>query len=258
MHATHPETPARRLARRAPLTPMAAILLAISLGLCSGYLDVLILIVKRYFWNSEGHFRNARDFPWTVPLGHAVLMLALGLVVAGVNRFRPVPLSLRAGAWLFATFAIWSALLRTPMDGKYSLVLAAGLGRVIGDAVAAHPLRPRQTRAILATLVGVLAVAAVLSSGWQALREYRTMVGLPPSAPGARNVVVIVWDTVRAYSLSHYDYPRQNHSQPDAMGTAGRHVQTRAVARSMDLPFAFLLFHRRMALQSQFSVEVHS
>ena len=34
------------------------------------------------------------------------------------------------------------------------------------------------------------------------------MAGLPPPPPGARNVVLIVWDTVRAYNLSAYGYPR--------------------------------------------------
>ena len=34
------------------------------------------------------------------------------------------------------------------------------------------------------------------------------MAGLPPPPPGARNVVLIVWDTVRAYNLSLYGYPR--------------------------------------------------
>ena len=34
------------------------------------------------------------------------------------------------------------------------------------------------------------------------------MAGLPQPPPGARNVMLIVWDTVRAYNLSPYGYPR--------------------------------------------------
>ena len=50
---------------------------------------------------------------------------------------------------------------------------------------------------------------AAVSSGRQGLKEYRTVVGLPPGAlQAARNVVLIVWDTVRAYNLSLYGYPR--------------------------------------------------
>ena len=111
-----------------------------------------------------------------------------------------------------------------PLYGACSLLLAAGLGRVIGDAVAARGLRPRQVRSIFATLLGVLGVLAVLSSGWQAVREYRTVAGLPPPPPGARNVVLIVWDTVRAYNLSPYGYPRDTTPNLARWAQKGRQV----------------------------------
>ena len=63
-------------------------------------------------------------------------------------------------------------------------------------------------RYTLAGLLGLLVVLAALSSGRQAVREYRAVAGLPPPPPSARNVMLIVWDTVRAYNLSLYGYPR--------------------------------------------------
>jgi arylsulfatase A-like enzyme len=208
MNATPLEISARRPPRLVPLGPMATVLLAILFGLCAGYLDIGILFFKRYCWNIEGHFRTARDFPWTVPAGHAFLMFVPAVFLAAVNRLRPVPMSLRSGTWLFATLAIWSALLRMPLYGGCGLLLAVGLGRLVGDAVASHGLRPRQTRVIAAAIFGVFVVLAFLSSGWQAIREYRTVAGLPPAPAAARNVILIVWDTVRAYSLGHYGYQR--------------------------------------------------
>src|SRR5262249_25682802 len=59
-----------------------------------------------------------------------------------------------------------------------------------------------------AALLVALGVLAALSSGRQALRERRTVAQLPPAPPRARNVVLIVWDTVRAYNLSLYGYSR--------------------------------------------------
>ena len=208
MDTTAPQVPARRATRRTPHAPRATLLLAISFGLCAGYLDVGFLFFKKYCWNAEGYFRNASDFPWTVPLGHVVLMMVPGVLLAAVIRRWPHFISLHAASWLFATLALCFALLRMPLYGQCSLLLAAGLGRVIGDAVAAHRLRVRQTRSIFGALVGVLGVLAVLSSGWQAVREYRTVAGLSAPPPHARNVVLIVWDTVRAYNLSLYGYPR--------------------------------------------------
>ena len=142
-------------------------------------------------------------------MGHAVLMIVPGALIAALNRFWPMTFSLRASSWLLATVAICSALSRLPIYGWCSLLLAAGLGRVIGDLVAARRWRPRLTGSIAAAIIGVLGVSALPSSGWQAFREHRIVAGLPPSAANARNVVLIVWDTVRAYNLGLYGYSRK-------------------------------------------------
>ena len=203
-----PKRAARRPPSRVPLSPTAAVLLAISFGLCGGYLDLLFMLFKKFCWDQEGFLRSGRDFPWTVPVGHAVLLLIPGVVIAAVSRLRPRLVSLRAGSWLFATLAIWAALLRLPLYGACTLLLAAGLGRPISDAVASRGWHPRTVRYTPGGLLGLLGVLAALSSGRQAIREYRAVAGLPPPPPGARNVVLIVWDTVRAYNLSLYGYPR--------------------------------------------------
>jgi arylsulfatase A-like enzyme len=208
MNPTPPEIPARRPQRRTSLAPTATIMLAISFGLCAGYLDVGILLFRKYCWNSEGYVRNASDFPWTVPVGHAVLMVVPGLLVVAASRLRPAPLSLRARSWLFATVALWSALLRMPLYSSCAFLLAAGIGRVAADAVAAHGWRPPLMRFSVAAILGVLGVLTFVSSAWPAIREYHTVAGLRPPRPAARNVVLIVWDTVRASNLGLYGYSR--------------------------------------------------
>ncbi len=190
------------------MDPTATILLAISIGLCSGFLDVGIIVFKKCCWNTEGHYRNARDFPWTVPLGHAALMVVPGVLLAALKRIWPVLISLRVESGLLATLAIWLALLRMPLYAVCSFLMAAGAGRLIGDAVAARGLVRRQVRWTFATLLGVLGVTVAISSGWQAVREWRTVAELPPSPPNARNVVLIVWDTVRAFNTNLYGYNR--------------------------------------------------
>jgi arylsulfatase A-like enzyme len=207
MDTKAPKTPDhRRLPRPAA---GATILLAIAFGLCAGYLDVGIIVLKKYCWNSEGYFRTASDFPWTVPLGHAFLMLVPGVMVVVLSRRWPRLFSRRTASWLFATLAVWMALLRLPVYAPCSLLFAAGLSRVITTAVAAHDLlRPHLGRLIFGAFVGVLGVSAAVTSGWRAVSEYRTVAGLPAPPPQPRNVVLIVWDTVRAYDLSLYGYAR--------------------------------------------------
>ena len=184
MTTAPPETAARRPLSRIPLSPMAAVLLAIAVGLCGGYLDLGIIVFKRCCWNEEGYFRTARDFPWTVPVGHVVLLVIPGLLVAALNRPRRKLVSLRSGAWLFATVAIWAALLRLPLYGAGSLILAVGLGRPISTAIAARGLHPRRLRYVLGSLLGLLAGLAALSSGWGAVREVPDRGRLAASALG--------------------------------------------------------------------------
>jgi arylsulfatase A-like enzyme len=193
---------------RARMSAKTAILLALVFGLSAGYLDLAIMIVKKCWWNSEGYYRNARDFPWTVPLGHVVLVLAAALLLVAVNWTRSRGIKGSTASWLLATLAIWGALLRMPLYAGCSLVLAAGLGRVASDAFVARGMRVRRLCGIALGLVAVLGMLAFFSTGLHFLRENRTLAGLSPAPLGARNVVLIIWDTVRAQNLSLYGYPR--------------------------------------------------
>ncbi len=203
-----PRRAGRRPPGRVPLSAAAAILLATSFGLCGGYLDLFLMLFKKLYWEDEWIVRMGRDFAWTVPVAHAVLLLVPGTVIAVACRPRPRLVSPRAAAWLFATLAIWGALLRLPLYGWCTLLLAAGLGRPLSAAVSNRHWSPRVVRYTVGALFAVLGVLAALSSGRQAIGEQRTVAGLPTPPAGARNVVLIVWDTVRASSLSAYGYSR--------------------------------------------------
>jgi arylsulfatase A-like enzyme len=195
---------ARRTPGQLPLSPTTAVLWSLALGLCGGYLDLLFMLWKSTFWHEHVPVRIGRDFSWTLPVSHAILLLIPGLVVAVMNRLRPGLVSLRAGTWLFAAMALWAALLRLPLYGAGSLLLAVGMARLIGDAVASRFRSPRPVRRTLAGLLGLLGILAALSSGREAIRESRAVAGLPRAPAGARNVILIVWDTVRAYDLGAY------------------------------------------------------
>ena len=255
MDATSPEAVARRESGQMPLSPLGAVLLAISFGLFAGYMDLGVMLFKKTFLNQEGAFRSGRDFPWTVPLGHVVLMMIPGLIVAVTNRIRPKPLSLRTASWWFATLAIWGALLRLPMNDVCRVIMAVGAGRWIGTTIVSHGLRSRLIRSIRLSLVGLLLVLAALSTGWQVFQEYRAVAGLPAAPSGARNVVLIVWDTVRSYNLSLSGYHRD--TTPFLKRWAQRGVNYRlACARSLDVSLTYLLLHRPVALRAQYPVEV--
>jgi arylsulfatase A-like enzyme len=184
-------------------------LLAISFGLCAGYLDLFLTLVRKLYWDDEWVLRIGRDFAWTVPVAHALLLLIPGVAIAAVSRLRPRRVSVRAGSWLLGTLAIWGALLRLPLYSVCSLLLAAGLGRQISAVLASRRWHRRTVQYTVGGLFGLLGLLAALSSGRQAIEEHLAVAGLPPAPPGARNVVLVVWDTVRAYNLSLYGYERR-------------------------------------------------
>ena len=190
------------------LSSTAAVALAIALGLIGGYLDVAIIVLKKYFWNEERTFGTGSDFPWSVPAGHVLLLLVPGVILAVFTRLFPRTVSVRVGSWLLATIGLWSALLRLPLYGICTLFLAAGLGRPISAAIPGWLVQRPRARRSLAGLVGLLIALAVLSSGRRAIREHLAVAALPAPPSQARNVLLIVWDTVRASSLSLHGYPR--------------------------------------------------
>jgi arylsulfatase A-like enzyme len=185
------------------LPPGVAVLLAIGFGLWGGYLDLLVILFKKFFLNPEGSFRAPRDSLWTIPIGHAILLLVPGLAVAALNRIRPNLVTANLAFFLFATLAIWSALLRLPIYSGCSLLLAIGLARPVTTLILAHC-----GRWIEAATVGLLVFLALVSSGRQAVIEDRKLATLTSPPAGARNVLLIVWDTVRASNMSLYGFPR--------------------------------------------------
>ena len=83
-----PKAPTRRTPSRISLAPTAAVLLSISLGLCGGYLDLLILFARKLYWKDALIDQTGRDFPWSVPVAHTVLLLIPGMILATICRLR--------------------------------------------------------------------------------------------------------------------------------------------------------------------------
>jgi arylsulfatase A-like enzyme len=80
-------------------------------------------------------------------------------------------------------------------------------------------------------LVGALVAMLLWTFGGRAWSERRAVTSLPHPPPGARNVLLIVWDTVRAANLSLHGYARR--TTPTLERLAGRGVRfDRAFATS--------------------------
>jgi arylsulfatase A-like enzyme len=208
-----PDNPARP--RREAISPLGALLLAAWLGLLFGYIDLAAYIVRRDLVHATVYYKQARFFPWAVPLANLAFLMVPGLVVAGLNRVWSGLVSVRAAAWTLLTLGAWGALLNLPLNAGATLLLAAGLGRWISRlAGRAGPPARWWGRLSLVVMVGALAVIAVVTTAREMLAESRALARLPAPPPfGAPNVLLIVLDTVRAGNLSLYGYPRETTPQ---------------------------------------------
>ncbi len=199
----------REATPQSPLSWSSALVLAAWFGLVGAYLDLGMVFLKKDLAHAALFYQQGRNFRWVVPVANLVNLMVPGLLVAGVNRLRPGLVSLRSAAFLFTTLAIWGPLLRSPLFGAASLVLAAGAARLISGWIARHASGfGRFARYSLIVLVALVVTTAVVSLRRQSLAESRAVARLPVPPAGSGNVLLIVLDTVRADSLGLYGYRR--------------------------------------------------
>ncbi len=111
---------------------------------------------------------------------------------------------------------------RLPLELWASLLLSVGLAVQAGWLAGARP-RPflRVVRRTSPPLVGVLLAVVLLTVGRRYWAEYRASAALPPPPDRARNVLLIVWDTVRAGNLSLHGYGRPTSPRLEQLAAPG-------------------------------------
>jgi arylsulfatase A-like enzyme len=133
---------------------------------------------------------------------------AIPFVIIALARRNGVPARLRA--WFWSGLAVFSVLiLFTRFHSIAWIIVALGAGHQISSWAAAHP---RQwTRGLWAAGIALgfgftIYDAALIARRWG--QEQRLMGALPNAGADAPNVLLIIWDTVRAANLSLYGYAR--------------------------------------------------
>jgi arylsulfatase A-like enzyme len=192
-----------------PLRAGSALMLTAWFGLVVGYLDLGMIFVKRDVFHASMYYEQGRHFHWVVPLSNLVVLMLPGLLLAAVCGLRPGRIPARLAAWLLGTLALWGPLLRAPIHGAAGLLLAAGAARLISRGVVRDSTPARwAVRISLAALLIVLAGTAGASLWRERRAESRALTQLPAPWRGARNVLLLVMDTVRAENLGLYGYAR--------------------------------------------------
>jgi len=223
-----------------PERPLVAdaspLLLAVWIGLAGGLLEVASVSYQKF---ALGHFSYlSRYFGWMTPVGNLALFLVLGLALMLLGRLVP---RLRTVEWSVGSLAAAGAmgvLLAWPELHRAAVVIMAlGIGVQCGRWAARHAVavqrgarRTLPALVGLAVLVGLVSTVAVKYPGWRARRDK------PAARPGAPNVLLLVWDTVRDQNLSSFGYARRTDPVLDSLGDAGVRFAHAIAAAPWTLP----------------------
>ncbi len=210
-------------------SPALILVLAVWIGLTAGFLDLGFLVIRKRLFDRD-FYRLGEHFGWIIPAGVLILVLMPGMVLALIACLlgQKLPVGRVVGLLSFVGFLDVSA--RLPVELWAALALSGGLA-----VQAARWARPRGgafllfVRRTAPVLVGMVLAIALATFGRHAYSEHRALSALPPPPSSARNVLLIVWDTVRAANLSLYGYNRS--TTPNLKRLAGQGVR-------FDLAFA--------------------
>jgi len=148
---------------------------------------------------------------WLGPAVEALFFVAIGMLWAGLAWIFPSEKIVCAAFSFYVFLAVAALTLLYPQLHVYAvLLLAGGTGlasiRHICPNQAAWDRLLRKTLPILcgASLLWLIGLPL-----WWGHQRTLALGRVPPAPPGRPNVVLILWDTVRAKSLSTYGYHRQ-------------------------------------------------
>jgi arylsulfatase A-like enzyme len=178
----------------------------LALGMSFG--ELILLGIAKFHLGRFMHLNP--QIVWLAPIVYTALAVVVAAVVVLVGRGRSRRSTARAVIFCVSWLGISGGLLvHQPLHELAAIVLAAGLARIVsGVAVNRLGLVTSLARRALVPMVLLVAVMfAGLNGGWL-LHERRALAALPPPPAAAPNVLLIVWDTVRAASLSLYGYER--------------------------------------------------
>lgn len=189
------------------------------------------------------------DLVWMTPLANVIWFGLAALLAWLAMRLWPRRIGLGVVVGLISFPAFLSMLWLHPNFHREAMILLAlGLavqtGRLAGTRLPTVARFAR--RAALVTLpVIVLLIAGVIGRHWW--REWRGMNALPDAAESAPNILLLVLDTVRSYSLSAYGYPKPTTPALEQLAAEGVRFDRAFATSGWTLPSHATMFTGRYA-----------
>ena len=212
------------------------LLVAVSLGLMTGFVESLYWTVKRFVLGDFTYLH--REVFWMAPAMYAGAFLAAGLLLVPVARKVRHPALLTGIVVVLTLLAAWCALLLFGwMHTLAQVLLAVGVAAQTGKWFDRN--RPRAYQYMRWTTCVLLLVAvgiAALQKSLRSIGENASLAALPAAADDAPNVLLIVMDTVRADALGAYGAPPTATPNLDRLAQRGVRFEQASSTASWTLP----------------------
>jgi arylsulfatase A-like enzyme len=191
------------------LGPLALLAVSAWCGLVSGLAEAGTIVVRKRLFDLNHFYQMSEHFIWLIPLTNLAIFLILGLILLPLQMSRSPRVH-----WLvprlLGTLALlpvfWAAFPRIYSAAGFLLALGIATQLVTALERRANSFR-LLVRLSLPIAAGLVATFALLPWGAGRLRESREASrSLPP--PGAKNILLVVLDTVGTSHLNLYGYRR--------------------------------------------------
>ena len=220
--------------------------MAIWIGLTAGFLDLGSLILRKRLIASD-FYRLGDHFRWIIPAGVGFLVLLPGTALACIACLRRGARSLGGSSGCCRLSDSSTCCAGCPWSCGRRLLLSAGLAvqsaRLVAVLAASSSSGSCAVQPPL--LVGAVLAIMLLTFGGRAWSEYRAMAALPPPPADARNVLLIVWDTVRTGNLSLHGYGRRTSPNLERLASRGVRFDQAFATAPWTLPSHSSLFTGR-------------
>ena len=232
--------------RQPPLRPGEVFALAFSMAALSGFLENIARVgafLQGTPWDHGPHVW------WMAPIAELAIYVPLALCLVAAGKRYPAVLRVSNVVPIMIIPAVTAVMLLVPRLYLWAeFILALGVAARLRSMIERRPewfrkaLRPAGYS--LASLTAVIAISVV---AWSTITERRAARLVAESATGAPNVLLLVWDTARASSLSLYGYGRPTTPRLDSLARTGVTFDRAISTASYTLPSHASIFTGKWA-----------
>jgi arylsulfatase A-like enzyme len=198
-----------------------------------------LLLFQRINWQRWGPMVHvSAPILWISPIVDTSLFVLVALIAWLIARSIGRNVQLRVLVFLLTYLAVYDWLTLTGRLYHLACIfLAAGVAFASSRWAATHEEKVvNLVRRSLPAVAAVLLLAFVVIEGQTWWAERSATAALPPSRPGAPNVLVVVIDTLRADHVSAYGYSRPTTPNIDDLAKEGVLFENAIAPSSWSLP----------------------